>query len=454
VRFNSKDKKVSNNTDEALENLNQEKIEKVKTIEDREKQIEKLHSRSLRILGVGIALIILGIFFVLRIYEIYLTLNGSTLYQGLLTRDDDNDSLEEVQELMNEVANLYESSYVDEIDSSKIDEYIINALIYAYGDKYANYYDIADTEDKDTLKDSKVCGVGILMKAEYDDVETEYDQYILDVYDDSPAEKAGLKIGDIITKVNGNRFDKVKYTENEADYNIKGEAGTTVTLTIIDGETGEEKDVDIERAVTKTYTVRYKKATDDVGYIRIRGFESNTDEQFKEAIDYFTKQGINKFIFDLRNNSGGLSESAVSMLNYLIGDGVLMYETDNDGNIIKTTKADSENSLEFTSVTLINESTISAAEFFTQCLLDYGLTTTIGKTSYGKGTVCTTFPLSNGGSLMMSTGRYLTVSKQDIEGKGIEPDIPLELSREKQKIYYKLTLEEDDIIQRAIQELE
>jgi carboxyl-terminal processing protease len=454
VKFKNKDKKEKNITNEALENLSKDEIEKIETIENKEKQVEKLHTKAIITLIIGITLIIIGAIFVLRIYEIYVTLSQSTLYQGLTTRDDDNDSLEEVQELMNEVANLYESSYVGEIENSKIDEYVLNSLTYAYGDKYATYRDISDSEDSDTLKNSKVCGVGILTIAEYDDVETDYDRYILDVYDDSPAEAAGLKIGDQIIKVNGKRLNTVKYDEDDAEYSISGEAGTTVTLTIIDGETGEERDVDIVRALTKTNSVRWQKVTDDIGYIEIRGFESNTDEQFEEAIDYFTEQGINKFIFDLRNNTGGVTESAVNMLNYLIDDGVLLYETDNDGNIVDTTMADSEHSLEFTSVTLINELTVSAAEFFTKCLSDYGLTTTIGKTSFGKGTICTTFPLSNGGSLTMSTGRYLTVSKEDIEGKGITPDIKLKLSKEKQKIYYKLTLEEDDIVQRAVQELE
>lgn len=130
-----------------------------------------------------------------------------------------------------------------------------------------------------------------------------------------------------------------------------------------------------------------------------------------------------------------------------------MYELDSKGNILETSMSDA-NCIDFESVTIINSSTASAAELFTKCLLDYDLTTTIGDTSFGKGTVCTTYPLSNGGSIMVSTGKYLTKSKEDIEKKGITPDIKIKLSDEKEEIRYKLALEEDDIITRALKELE
>ena len=141
------------------------------------------------------------------------------------------------------------------------------------------------------------------------------------------------------------------------------------------------------------------------------------------------------------------------MLDVLLPEGLIIKQYDKDGNIVEINNSD-ENCKEFTSVCLINTLTASASELFTQSLIDYNLTTTIGETSYGKGTICTTFNLSNGGSLTMSTGNYLTKSGKIIENVGITPDIEMRLDDDKQSISYKLTDDEDDLIQMAIKVLQ
>lgn len=423
------------------------------TLSQKEKRLEKMQYTSVIMLIIALTAFFVGLKYMDTIYKTYSLMNNSTIYDGILNRDNENDTLEETQKLMNEIENIYESSYVNEIERENIDEYVLNALISSYGDRYAVYRDPADTIDSSTAQASQINGIGILSRAEYNEHNTLYDIYIIDVYDNSPAEEAGLKIGDIIHKVNGIQLDSSKFNFSEAISNIKGNTGTTVMLTIEDGDTGEIKDVEVERKITAVNTVRYQQINDNVGYIEIRTFESTTADEFKEAIDYFSSIGISKFVFDMRDNTGGLKYSVINTLDMLVGSGVLMYELDSNGNIVETSMSDA-NCIDFESVTIINCNTASAAELFTKCLSDYELTTTIGETSFGKGTVCTTYPLSNGGSVMISTGKYLTKSMEDIEKIGIIPDIEIKLSDDKLDEVYKLPIEDDDIIQRAIEELE
>ena len=422
-------------------------------LNEKEKRLEKMQYAAVIMLFIAAVMIIFGFVFTSKTYKTYSLMCNSTVYRGIINRDNENDTLDDTKKLMDEIENIYEASYINNIERENIDEYVLNALVEAYGDRYAVYRDLADTIDSSTAIASQINGIGILSRAEYNEHNTLYDIYIIDVYDNSPAEEAGLKIGDIIHKVNGIQLDSSKCNFSEAISNIKGNAGTTVTLTIEDGDTGEIKDVEVERRVTAVNTVRYQQISDSVGYIEIRAFESTTADEFKEAIDYFNSIGINKFVFDMRDNTGGLKYSVINTLDMLVGSGVLMYELDSNGNIVETSISDA-NCKDFESVTIINCNTASAAELFTKCLSDYELTTTIGETSFGKGTVCTTYPLSNGGSVMISTGKYLTKSMEDIEKTGITPDIEIKLSDDKLDEVYKLPIEDDDIIQRALKELE
>lgn len=428
------------------------KFKKFETIEEKEKYLRKLQYTAIIMMTIALTTLVVGVVYANKNYNIYSEISTSTIYEGILNRDEENDSLDDTKKLMDEITNIYESTYIGDIEKENIDEYVLNSLIAAYGDRYGVYRDLADTIDSSTETASQINGIGVLSRAVYDDYTTEYIIYLIDVYDGSPAEQAGLKIGDEILKVNGKKLDSSKYTFNEAVSDIKGEAGTTVTLTVKDVNSGSINNIEVTRKRTGVNTVRYKQLTEDIGYILIRSFDVTTADEFKEAINYFVDLGIYKFVFDLRDNTGGLKHTVTGSLDYLLGDGVIMYELDSNNNYTDIVMSDAD-CIEFESVTLVNSYTASAAELFTKCLSDYNLTTVIGETTFGKGTVCTTFPLSNGSSVMVSTGKYLTISEEDIEKVGIEPDIELKLSDDKLDIFYKLTFDQDDLIQRAIKEL-
>lgn len=421
------------------------------TLDQREKRVKHAEYVALAMLIIGVIMACVGAGFMDKIFKTYSLMSNSTVYQGLKNRDKENDKLEDVQKLMNEIENIYETSYVEEIDRTEIDAYVCNALIDAYGDRYAVYRDPGDTASNYNEIGSHVQGMGVLLRAEIDDDKDDFDLYLIDIYDGSPAEKAGLEIGDKITHVNGKQLSVTKYKYDEVTKDIKGETGTTFDITYIDAETGKSETTTVTRANAQTYTVRYSEVELDgekLGYIRIRQFETDTDEQFNEALEYFEARGIYKYIFDLRDNSGGLKETVLSMLDTLLPEGLLFKEIDANGNVAEINMSDSKHK-EFESITLINDRTASASELFTKALKDFGKTTVVGETSVGKGTVCTTFNLSNGGSVMVSTGKYLTKSEEDIEGVGIKPDYEMKLPKEKAEIDYKLPIEDDDLIDKA-----
>lgn len=423
------------------------------TLEEREKRVAKNEYTALIMLCISVTMIVLGFGFIYNVYRTCKPLTETTLYKGMKTKDLENDTLEDTQKLMNELENLYEASYINDIEREKIDEYVLNALVEAFGDKYAIYMDPDETIANYNQLGNHISGIGIYARAETEETSDEYGSYIIDVYDGSPADEAGLEPGDKITHVNGKRLSESKYTFSESIDDVKGEEGTTVKITFLDAsDNRKEKVVRIKRRNTKTYTVRYKELTNEVGYIKITQFESDTGKDFKEAIDYFQNKGIKKYVFDLRDNSGGLKEAVVESLDYLLPEGLILEEIDNTGKTIEENYSDKE-CVDFESVILANEYTASAAEVFTKCLRDYDKTTIIGETTFGKGTICTTFNLSNGGSVMMSTGKYLTKSKDDVEKIGIVPDILMKLEKKEEKILYKLEAEEDDLIQKAIEVL-
>ena len=418
------------------------------TLDEREKQVRRNEYIATSMLIIGLLTVCTGASFMDKIYKTYKLMSESTVYQGLNNRDNETDNLDDVQKIMKEIDNIYSTSYINEIERDSIDENVCNALVKAYGDRYAVYMNPKDTVANNNSIGSHIEGIGVLARAEVQDNIDDYDIYIIDVYDNSPAEKAGLKIGDRVIKINDKELSKSKYMFSEALNDIKGQAGTSVKLTCLD-KNDNIKEINIVRKNTVVNTVRYKKLTDDVGYIIIRQFESYTDNQFIDAIKDLNKQGVNKFIFDLRDNNGGLKDSVVNMLDHLLPSGVIIQELDKNNNIISTSMSD-KNCIQFESVTIINNSTASAAELFTQTLRDYNKTTVIGSTSFGKGTVCTTFNLSNGGSVRVSTSKYITSSGKDLEKVGIDPDIEIKLDEEKESTRYKLDLQEDDVVNYAI----
>lgn len=336
-----------------------------------------------------------------------------------------------IKYLIDEVDNLYNEYYTGEIDYDLIEKMVITAYVMGTNDKYGAYLTEKGTSDYSDKINERLVGIGVEVVYEEDGL------YVTDVYEGSPAKKSGITIGDKIKSVEDT--DVTELGLDGAIKMIKGKQGTEVRISL------EDRELTIERDLVKTPYVKYD-IIDGIGYIKIKSFTMNTGDLFKDIMEELQKQGIDKFIFDLRSNGGGLLDSIVETLDYLLPEGLIVRIEDKYGSNMEF-RSDKEH-VDGEMVVLVNNETASAAELFTLALRDYDKATVIGTKTYGKGTSATTIPIS-AGSINISTALYYTKSSPNIEGVGIEPDIALEY--ESDVPLYKAKYSEDNQLQKALE---
>jgi carboxyl-terminal processing protease len=238
------------------------------------------------------------------------------------------------------------------------------------------------------------------------------------VIEGSPAEKSGILPGDVVEKVDD--IDINAETYEDAVDAVKGEEGTNVELTIYREGESEEIIKSVTREKVNTPTVSSKMIDDKIGYIRISQFDGVTYDQFKVELDKLKDSGMERIIVDLRDNPGGLLTSVSSILDEFLGDGVITYTEDKNGN--KTYKYSHGEDINIPMVVLVNGSSASAAELFSAAVHDRGVAELVGENTYGKGVVQTTIPFTDGSALKITTSRYYTPNGVCIDGTGVKPD--------------------------------
>ena len=265
---------------------------------------------------------------------------------------------------------------------------------------------------------------------------------------ESPAEKAGLQSGDIITKVDG-----ITYTGDELDTassKIKGEEGTTVSLEIKRGE--ETFTVDIVRQKVIVNPVTSEVLEGNVGYISLVSFDEDCSIEFKQKYEELVSKGIKSLIIDLRNNGGGLVKEALTIADYIVPEGKDLLITVNKKENETIEKATKKPIVTVPVVVLVNENSASASEILAGALKDNECATIIGTKTYGKGVIQEILKLTDGSALKLTTEEYYTPSRTKINKIGIEPDIVVELP-EGVTPSYNIEREKDTQLQRAIEEL-
>lgn len=385
-------------------------------------------------------------------------------YAMILNRTTNRGNDDNILAMIKEVDYLYSQSYIGESpDNSELEDGILSGLVQSYDDPYAVYRSPEETEKfKNTQDEMLIGGIGTLGHFEnnmekFSDYK--YSMYISHIYDESPAEEAGLQAGDRIVQANDIQLTLHNYDEFRKE--ISGEVGTKVTLKILRGEYNEETgedyryltDIEVTRGVIKNNSIFYEILDGNIGYIKINTFSNESDEEFEASIQELQNQGIDKYILDVRNNSGGSADTVVRMLDMLLPEGLIVsIDSKNDEDDIDYYSDASEIPGKF--ICLINENSVSASELFALALKDYGKATLVGATTYGKGTVVSTFTLSNGGSITLSTGKYVSKSGVDIEDKGVDPDIEVDIPDSIENYLYKLPKSEDAQLTKAISVLQ
>lgn len=322
-----------------------------------------------------------------------------------------------------EATNFVESSFYTDYDSNTLVDSSIKGYILGLDDKFSRY-ESPDEFNKSQIQDAgQSIGIGIVVKA----LEDGYME-IQEVNADTPADKSGLKIGDIIQSIDGNDVAELGY--NESINLIKdGDDNTSVILGIF--RDNETLSITVTRTIMEVDTAVGQMLDNNIGYIQIKHFYTNTPDQFNSIYQDLVSQGAKAFIFDLRNNTGGYTNSVQGCLNDLLPKGDIAEATYNDGTTKTIIKSNSDESISVPSVIITNGMTASASEIFSSAMRELEGAILVGENTYGKGVMQVTQQLSNGGAVVLTVATYNIIGKECYHGVGLAPD-------------YEVTLSEDD----------
>ncbi len=341
---------------------------------------------------------------------------------------------------LEQIKDIIDDSYLkgDEIKESDLENFLLKGYVNGLKDPYSVYYNEEETKELYETTEGEYSGIGAVMSQ---NLETGVITMV-NVYEDSPAEKAGFKNNDILYKVNGKDIstEDISKVVNK----IKGEEGTEVTITVL--RDGKEYEATATREKLEAHTIEYEMKEDHIGYVRVTEFDMVTYNQFVEAITDLKKQGMKGIIIDLRGNPGGNLSTVCQMLDYILPEGLIVYTEDKDGKREVMT-SDEEHKLETPMTVLVDGRSASASEIFAGAIQDYQLGTLVGTTTYGKGVVQQLFDLKDGTCLKLTIAEYFTPKGRNIHEKGIKPDVEVEYQ------YDKNNADADNQLDKAIEVL-
>lgn len=345
-----------------------------------------------------------------------------------------------------QIGKLIRSEYYEDVSGVDYANGAIAGFAYASGDNYTGYL-YGDTA-KEYLEDSTGAydGIGVSITADEEDNTIE----IVSVMQGTPAEAAGLKVGDKILKIDGAQYNGEQI--DEASRVMRGLDGTTVEIEVRRASTDVVETMTVERKHIETDSVTSKMLDENIGYIAISQFIDKTDDDFKAEFDALKAEGMTSLVLDLRNNPGGYVESAVAIASNFVESGkTVAYTLNKAGDRVDYT-AEGETT-EIPIAILINGNSASASELLTGCLKDYGLAYVIGEQSFGKGIVQSVYTFSNESVLSVTTDRYYTPNGVCIHGSGISPDEVIPMDEEKYARINSLTIDEDEQLLAAMNHL-
>ncbi|HWR18911.1 MAG TPA: S41 family peptidase [Clostridia bacterium] len=319
------------------------------------------------------------------------------------------------REIMDKIAS--EALHSD-IDRKTLVETGARGMLSALNDTYAEYYTAEEYEAYLSRINGEYNGIGILV-GQPDEIGAQ----VLDVYEDNPADIAGVQTGDIITAVDGKSMAGVQLDELVAAVDVA--IGETVNLTILRGT--QTLELPVTSAAINIKRVSYALFKEHTGYIRLDMFTGNCVDEFEEALRNLNERGMKSLVIDLRNNPGGSLDDVVEIADMLLGDCTIVSLKGNDSedDRIFTSKGQP---LKVPLAILVNENSASASEILAGAIQDNNAGMVVGMKTFGKGIVQTTMPLeSNGSWLKMTTEEYFTPSGVNIHGVGITPDIIVDL---------------------------
>jgi len=316
-----------------------------------------------------------------------------------------------------QMENFLRINYIGEIDELELLRGAIKGMVESLSDPYSEYFSPNDFKDYSESVSGTYEGIGAII--------TLRNKYItvVSVFAGSPAEKAGIKAGDILIEIDGNDISGLSTAE--VTKRLQGEKGTKVTIVAI--RNGETLKFEVERDIIKISPIESTVLGKGIGYIKINQFNVNTVENLDKTLDVFKKSGVLGIVLDLRNNPGGYVDQAIEVAKRFVPKGPIVNIVFKDGKT-QSIKSDSEPS-PFSLVVLVNGGTASAAEILAGAIKDRKVGYLVGETTFGKGMVQTTLSLGALGGIKLTTAYYTTPNGTNINNTGIVPDVVVETDK-------------------------
>lgn len=332
--------------------------------------------------------------------------------------------------------------YPDEVDLTAIEDAAADAMVEAVGDRWSYYVPASDMEELMVSMENSYVGIGVTIGGPQEEGLFRVEA----VVEGGPADQAGMRVDDIVLKVDGESVDGL--TVEELAARVKGVAGTQVLVTV--RRQGGEVDLTITRNPVNLVVAKGNLINGCIGYVRIENFVSRSAEETIAVIEELIAQGADRLLFDVRFNSGGYEHELVEILDYLLPEGNLISNADKEGK--EENYFSDARCLKLPMVVLINEDSYSAAELFAADLHEYGAAKTVGSNTVGKGFYQNLLELRDGSAVNLSVGRYYTSKGENLEGIGLTPDVKVDMNDEDYaRLYYgQLPQQEDVQLQAAV----
>ena len=314
------------------------------------------------------------------------------------------------------VIDAIEEDYYKNADKLKVTYSGIHGMLLAFNDPFSNFYEPEDYKKMKEDNEGNFSGVGAVLQM------TEEGKILVhEVIKDAPADKSGIKQGDIVIAVDGKPTAGRDLEDVVKD--IRGPEGTKVKLTVERKGAENHLTLEVIRAIVHTINTTHKMLDNNIGYIKMNQFNQNTDDEINEALTDLERQDMKGLIFDLRGNPGGLLEMAVNTCSRFVNKGIVViiqYRGGIKQNLM--VKGEKHNHKQYPLVILVNSNSASASEIVSGCVKDHGAGTIVGTETFGKGLVQSLVPLYDGSAISITTAKYFTPNSIDIHKKGIEPD--------------------------------
>ena len=352
-----------------------------------------------------------------------------------------NNKLYEKIDLFGEVMEKIKQDYVDDVDQSEMIDSAINGVLQSL-DPYSAYMNPELFKEMQTDTRGEFGGLGIEIGMESGVVK------VISPIDDTPAAKAGIKAGDYIIKINNNQVQGKSLME--AVKLMRGPVGTSIKLTIVRKNVKKPLEFKITRKIIEIKSVNSKVLgkNKNLGYIRLKSFNENSDKQLLDIIKEFEKNSkIESYILDLRNNPGGLLTQAINITDFFLDDGEIVSTKGRKASETRKFFAKKGDEIKGKPIiVLINQGSASASEIFAGALKDHKRAIILGENSYGKGSVQSIVSLNNGGGIRLTISKYYLPSGNSISEIGVAPDILVEETDDD----FKINSENDNQLNYAL----